>query len=56
MKQYDWLDTVRANVQAFPSATAGKAPYPFTDAEKVGNIAVLEAVARSAAMRQPVKI
>ena len=42
---------VRANVEAFAKAAAGEAPYPFTDAEKVGNIAVLEAVARSAATR-----
>ena len=56
VKPYDWLDTVRANVEAFAQAIEGKAPYPFSDAEKVGNIAVLEAVARSAASRQPVRI
>lgn len=55
-KRYEWVDTVRANVEAFAQAIAGKAPYPFTDAEKIGNIAVLEAVARSAATGQGLKI
>jgi predicted dehydrogenase len=47
--QYEWLDTVRANVEAFAQAAEGGAPYPFTDAEKIGNIAVLEAICRSVA-------
>jgi predicted dehydrogenase len=56
VKQYEWVDTVRANVEAFARAAAGKAPYPFMDAEKIGNIAVLEAVARSAASGQAVQL
>lgn len=56
VRQYEWVDTVRANVEAFAMAIEGKAPYPFTDAEKIGNIAVLEAVARSAATGQAVTI
>lgn len=55
-KRFEWVDTVRANVEAFAQAIEGKAPYPFTDAEKVGNIAVLEAVARSATSGQAVRI
>lgn len=47
-RDYPWLDTVRANVEAFADAIAGKACYPFTDAEKIANIAILEAVTRSA--------
>ena len=53
---YPWLDTVRANIEAFGRAVAGEAAYPFTDAEKIGNIAVLEAICRSAASNSPVKI
>jgi predicted dehydrogenase len=49
VREYAWVDTVRANVEAFARAIEGEAPYPFTDAEKIGNIAVLEAICRSAA-------
>ena len=55
-RDYPWLDTVRANIEAFGRAVAGEAPYPFTDAEKIGNIAALEAICRSAATGMPVKI
>jgi predicted dehydrogenase len=55
-RTYEWVDTVRMNVEAFAGAIAGAAPYPFTDAEKIGNIAVLEAVWRSAAGNAPVRI
>jgi predicted dehydrogenase len=53
---YEWVDTVRMNAEAFASAIAGAAPYPFTDAEKIDNIAVLEAIWRSAAGNVPVRI
>ena len=55
-RQYAWVDTVRANVEAFAKAIGGQAPYPFTDAEKIGNVAVLEAVCRSAAAGTVVRI
>lgn len=42
------LDTVRANLEAFADAAGGGAPYPITDAEKTGNIALFEAIVRSA--------
>jgi predicted dehydrogenase len=51
-----WVDTVRANLETFARAIAGGEPYPFTDAQKVGNIAVLEAIWRSAAGNAPVRI
>jgi predicted dehydrogenase len=54
--RYEWLDTVRANVEAFAQAAEGGAPYPFTDAEKIGNIAVLEAICRSVAANAMVPI
>jgi predicted dehydrogenase len=56
VREYPWADTVRANVEAFARAAEGVAPYPFTDAEKIGNIAVLEAICRSAAIDAPVRI
>lgn len=55
-QRYPWLDTVRANLEAFARAVDGAAPYPFTDAQKIGNIAVLEAICRSAATGAPVQI
>lgn len=46
--EYDWTDTVRANLDLFADAAAGRGTYPFTDAEKLGNIAILEAIVTSA--------
>lgn len=53
---YEWTDTVKANLEAFADAVAGRGQYPFTDEQKIGNIAVLEAVAQSAASGQPVAL
>jgi predicted dehydrogenase len=55
-RTYEWVDTVRANLETFARAIEGGAPYPFTDAQKIGNIAVLEAICRSAAENVPVRI
>jgi predicted dehydrogenase len=55
-RTYEWVDTVRANLETFARAIEGAAPYPFTDAQKVGNIAVLEAIYRSVAGNLPVRI
>ncbi len=55
-RRYEWVDTVRMNVETFARALEGGAPYPFTDAEKIGNIAVLEAICRSAQSGAPVRI
>jgi predicted dehydrogenase len=55
-RRYEWTDTVRANLEAFAEAVAGGEPYPFTDAQKIGNIAVLEAICRSAATNAMVRI
>ena len=52
---FQWLDTVRVNHEAFARAITGGEPYPFTDAQKIGNIAALEAICRSAASNAPVK-
>jgi predicted dehydrogenase len=55
-RAYQWVNTVRLNLEAFARAIDRGATYPFTDAEKVGNIAVLEAICRSAASNAPVRI
>ncbi len=47
-ERYDWTDTVVANLEAFAAAIKGESAYPYTAAEMVHNIEVLEAVARSA--------
>ena len=54
--RFDWNDTVKANLEAFAEAIEGGADYPFTEAEKIGNIAVLEAIARSAATGELVQV
>jgi len=55
-RTYQWVDTVRANLETFAKAIAYGDPYPFTDAQKIGNIGVLEAIWRSAASNAPVRI
>ena len=55
-REFAWTDTVRANLEAFAAAVEDGTPYVFTEAEKIGNIAVLEAVCRSIATNAPVKI
>ncbi len=50
------IDTVRANLEAFADAVGGRAPYPFTHAEKLGNVAVMEAIIESARSGQPVTL
>ncbi|SEM90141.1 Predicted dehydrogenase [Loktanella fryxellensis] len=45
---FDWTDSVSANIAAFGAAIRGEAPYPYTDAELIHNIEVLDAIVRSA--------
>ena len=40
-------DPVRANLEEWAAAVAGEGDYRFTDDQKIGNVAVLEAIARS---------
>ncbi len=46
---YEWTDSVRANLDQFARAIAGRETYSFTDAHKIGNIAVVEAIVKAAA-------
>jgi predicted dehydrogenase len=55
-RAFDWTDTVVANLEAFADAIEGRAPYPYTAEEMVHNIAVLEAVARSAKSETVVRL
>jgi predicted dehydrogenase len=55
-RHFAWTDTVRANLEAFAAAATGQAAYPFTDAEKIANIAVLDALCQSAATGRPVRL
>jgi predicted dehydrogenase len=54
--RYEWTDAVRANLEAFARAAEDKGDYPFTEDQKIANIAALEAICRSAATNVPVKI
>jgi predicted dehydrogenase len=53
---YEWTDTVKANLEAFARAAEGQGAYIFTDAQKIGNVAVLEAVTQSVARNAPVAV
>jgi predicted dehydrogenase len=53
---YDWTDSVRANLDLFAQAARGGAAYPFTDSQKIGNIAILEAIVTSVAEGRPARI
>lgn len=55
VSQFEWSDTVRTGLETFAHAIGG-APYPFSDAQRVGNVAILEAVCRSVATNAPVAV
>jgi predicted dehydrogenase len=55
-RDYEWTDTVKANLESFARAIEGKHAYVFTDEQKVANIATLEAICRSAATNAPVAV
>ncbi len=46
--EYPAMSMVRANVEAFADAAAGRAPYPVTHQEMVANISCFEAISKSA--------
>jgi len=50
------INSVTVNIEAFAAAVAGEAEYPFSREEKIGNIAVLEAIARSVESGSPVSV
>jgi predicted dehydrogenase len=54
--EFPWEDAVRRNLEAFADAIEAGAEYPFTDAQKTGNIATLEAICQSALKNIPVHV
>ncbi|SMY08036.1 Gfo/Idh/MocA family protein [Flavimaricola marinus] len=54
MINFEWTDSVTANLEAWAAAIAGRAPYPYTSFELVHNIEVLEAIVQSAETGQVV--
>jgi predicted dehydrogenase len=55
-RDFEWTDTVRANLERFARAVEGREPYLFTDEQKIANVAVLEAVCKSVATNMPVAV
>lgn len=56
LKTFEPLDSVRAELEAFADAAAGRAPYPITPGEMVNAIAAFEAITRSIESSAPVEI
>ena len=55
-EEFPFENAVLHNLHAFARAVRGEAPYPFTDAEKIANVAVLEAVRHSVETGAPVRL
>jgi predicted dehydrogenase len=56
VRELAYVDTVRENLSAFADAVSGRAAYPITSAEKLGNIAVMEAVVESVRTGYPARV
>jgi hypothetical protein len=57
MLNYDHINTVRLNFEAWADAIEGRAPYRFTADQLLANIHILDAVTRSAAADgKPIKL
>jgi predicted dehydrogenase len=50
-RTFDAKDPVRANLEEWADAVANGAEYRFNDEQRIGNVAVLEAIAKSAESR-----
>ncbi|MFC1665019.1 hypothetical protein ACFL17_05240, partial [Pseudomonadota bacterium] len=46
-KTFSWGDTVTANLKAFAAAIEGVSAYPFSDEQKINNVAAMEALTKS---------
>ncbi len=46
-RTYESRDTVRANLDAWADAIAGRGAYRFSDEQRIHNVAILEAISRS---------
>ncbi|MGH8647914.1 MAG: Gfo/Idh/MocA family protein [Burkholderiales bacterium] len=54
--EFGKIDSIRAEMDAFADAAAGRSPYPITPAEMVNTIAAFEAIIRSMDTGKPVSI
>ncbi len=54
--EYPATSIVRANLEAFADAAAGRAPYPVPYEDMIANIAAFEAIAKSADTGKTVKV
>jgi predicted dehydrogenase len=55
-RDFEPASPVRAGYEHWADAVAGRVPYRFSNAERLGNVALLEAVVRSAESGQPEKV
>ena len=55
-QEFDWVDAVRSNFEAFADDITGAAPYPNTNEQKLQNIQTFEAICISALENRPVKV
>jgi predicted dehydrogenase len=56
IRTFPSINIVRANVESFADAVAGRAPYPISHQEMVHDVAVLEAVVESLRSGRPAKV
>lgn len=56
LKVFNPIDTVTMNFDAWADAVAGNSTYRFTDMERISNVSVLEALAKSAETGQAEKV
>jgi predicted dehydrogenase len=56
LRSFDLTDTVRDNYEEWARAVQGKGSYRFTDEERFLNVAVLEAITKSAEIGKPVAV
>jgi predicted dehydrogenase len=55
-REFGKIDSIRAELDAFADAAAGRSPYPITPAEMVDTIAAFEAIIQSMQTGLPVRI
>jgi predicted dehydrogenase len=55
-REFGKIDSIRAEIDAFADAAAGRSPYPITPAEMVDTIAAFEAIIQSMQTDLPVRI
>ena len=55
-ENFEWTDTVSANINNFIDSINGEREYLFTDVEKFQNISVLEAIYQSSLSKQNEKV